>query len=59
MAFHGRFPECEECRFFRPSRMNPICKQCPNGEFFEERTRHREMQPDDLLHFPKGYRDDE
>lgn len=47
-----KFPDCVSCRFFNKTfkkRRNPICGACDIGEFFEERSRSRELNDNELM----------
>ncbi|MER9176334.1 hypothetical protein NKH72_22400 [Mesorhizobium sp. M0955] len=58
-----KFPDCVSCKFFirknKTRRRNPICGSCDNGEFFEERSRSRELSNDELMNiYGRMHRDD-
>jgi hypothetical protein len=40
-----RFPECIDCKFFRPNRGSPECFSCGAGEYFEAKV--DDSDPDD------------
>jgi hypothetical protein len=47
-----KFPDCVGCRFYlarTKRRRNPICGECDNGEFFEERPRRSSLTKDELM----------
>jgi hypothetical protein len=48
-----KFADCVSCKFYirkRKSKIrNPICGACDNGEFFDERSRSRELSDDQLM----------
>lgn len=47
-----KFPECVSCIYGgKQTRrtMNPICKSCDRGEFFEERIRTRAPTDNELM----------
>lgn len=44
-----KFDECEQCRFFSKRHMNPICRECDIGEFFEERRNVRTPTDEELM----------
>jgi len=47
--FEPRFPECRECKFYRPSRPSANCLRCGAGEFFEEKEPDGEPDADELM----------
>ncbi|RWB95553.1 hypothetical protein [Mesorhizobium sp.] len=56
-----KFPDCVSCRYFirKTRRNNPICGSCDNGEFYEERSRNRELSDNELMNmFGRMHRDD-
>lgn len=54
-----KFDDCRTCIYFLRTRVNPICKQCDAGEFYEERQVSREKTLDELMKMYEEYADDE
>jgi hypothetical protein len=54
-----KFADCKTCVFFLRNRVNPICKECDSGEFYEERVRVREKTKHELMELFGEYHDDE
>jgi hypothetical protein len=55
-----KFSDCEDCVFFSNKRINPVCKHCDSGEFFEERIVVREKTNNELMDlYGEDYSDDE
>lgn len=48
-----KFEDCLSCKFFirkrATRRRNPVCGECDNGEFYEERICSRAPTDDELM----------
>ncbi|MBX4911343.1 hypothetical protein HJA82_28955 [Rhizobium bangladeshense] len=44
-----KFDDCKSCVFFLRNRVNPVCKQCDSGEFYEQKIRTREKTNHELM----------
>lgn len=47
--FEPRFPECVECKFYRPSSGGYRCRRCGAGEFFEEQEKTLQLDDNELM----------
>jgi hypothetical protein len=60
--YHGRHPECGDCKFFRRNTGHVRCLPCGAGEFFEEKAGDREPSDAELMilfsHMDGSYDDD-
>lgn len=53
-----KFDECERCVFFSRRHTNPICRECDNGEFYEERRSSRAPSDEELMKMYGSMHDD-
>lgn len=48
-----KFSDCVSCKFynkrFTKKIANPVCGECDNGEFYEERFRNRALNDNELM----------
>lgn len=49
MNVKPRHPECRDCKFFNPNRVNRRCMPCGAGEFFEEKFDDRAPDETELM----------
>jgi hypothetical protein len=54
-----KFDDCKGCCFYSRSRINPACKHCDSGEFYEERASGREKSRHELMDLYKELTEDD
>lgn len=60
MSMISKFDDCRTCVFFlKRSHLNPICRECDAGEFYEEKRTSREKSREELMKLYEEYADDE
>jgi len=52
--FPPKFPECRDCKFFRPETGSVRCLPCGAGEYFEEKIEDRQPNVDELMEMFKN-----